>query len=167
MNWLRSLEHWDRGFESLSRHEYLGCVRLFCVYVALCVSRCLATGWSPSMESNQLCIRSRNWKSGQGPTKSCRAIIIIIIIFPCIYKERKINWYHAFLEFIFEIISSWLLFISNNYPSRFSLRYSLLLKRFFLTFSPWNSKIYAFIFVPYDIYKSILALHNKIRICNN
>jgi hypothetical protein len=32
MNWLRSLKHWDRGFEYHSRHEYL-CVRL---YLCLC-----------------------------------------------------------------------------------------------------------------------------------
>jgi hypothetical protein len=32
MNCLRSLERWDRGFESRSRHGCL-CVRLFCVCV--------------------------------------------------------------------------------------------------------------------------------------
>jgi hypothetical protein len=30
----------------------------------------------PSKESCRLCTGSRNWKSGQGPTKGCRAIII-------------------------------------------------------------------------------------------
>jgi hypothetical protein len=35
MNCLRSLERWDRGFESHSRHGCL-CMRLFCVFVVLC-----------------------------------------------------------------------------------------------------------------------------------
>jgi hypothetical protein len=43
---LRSLEHWDRGFEFHSRHECLYCVNLFCVCVVLCVGNGLATGWS-------------------------------------------------------------------------------------------------------------------------
>jgi hypothetical protein len=50
------------------------CVRLFCVWVVLCVGSGLAMGWSPSKEYYRLCTRSRNWKSGQGPTKGCRAI---------------------------------------------------------------------------------------------
>jgi hypothetical protein len=41
MNSLRSLEHWDRGFESRSRH---GCL---CVFIVLCVGRSLETGLSP------------------------------------------------------------------------------------------------------------------------
>jgi hypothetical protein len=44
MNCLRSLERWDRGFESHSRHGCL-CRRLICIYV-LCVGCRLATGWS-------------------------------------------------------------------------------------------------------------------------
>jgi hypothetical protein len=47
MNCLRSLECWDRGFESHSRNGYLYCVYLFCVCVVLCVGRGLSTGWSP------------------------------------------------------------------------------------------------------------------------
>jgi hypothetical protein len=43
MNCLRSLERWDHGFESHSRHGCLYCVRLFCVYV-LRVGRGLAMG---------------------------------------------------------------------------------------------------------------------------
>jgi hypothetical protein len=46
MNRLRPLEHWDRGFESHSRHGCLYCVRLFCVSVVLRVGSGLATGWS-------------------------------------------------------------------------------------------------------------------------
>jgi hypothetical protein len=49
MNCLRSLERWDRGFQSHSSHGCL-CVRSFCVCVVLCVG------------------------SGQGPTKGCRTI---------------------------------------------------------------------------------------------
>jgi hypothetical protein len=43
MNCLSSLERWDRGFES---HSSCGCpcMRLFCVYVVLCVGSGLATG---------------------------------------------------------------------------------------------------------------------------
>jgi hypothetical protein len=70
---LHSLEHWDRGFESHSRH---GC--LFAFILCLCCSVCRLTTlrWAgpPSKESYQLCIGLRNWKSDQGPTKYCRAI---------------------------------------------------------------------------------------------
>jgi hypothetical protein len=54
-----------------------------CVYsvcIVLCVGSGPETGWSPSKESYRLCIGSRNWKSGQCPTKGCRGIIIIIIV---------------------------------------------------------------------------------------
>jgi hypothetical protein len=54
------------------------CVRLFCVCVVLCVGRGLARGDPPSKESYRLCIGSRNWKRGQGPTKGYRAIIICL-----------------------------------------------------------------------------------------
>jgi hypothetical protein len=43
LNCLRSLEHWDLGFESHSSHGCL-CVRLFCACVFLCVGSDLATG---------------------------------------------------------------------------------------------------------------------------
>jgi hypothetical protein len=45
------------------------CVRLFCVQLAA-----LRPADPPSKESYRLYKRSRNWKSGQGPTKGCRAI---------------------------------------------------------------------------------------------
>jgi hypothetical protein len=45
MNCFRSLERWDRGIESHSRHGCV-CVRLFCVCVGLCVGSGLATGSS-------------------------------------------------------------------------------------------------------------------------
>jgi hypothetical protein len=41
----------------------------------------------PSKEPYRLCIGSRKWKSSQGPTKGCKAIIIIIIII--LFDERK------------------------------------------------------------------------------
>jgi hypothetical protein len=47
MKCLRSLERWDHGFESHSKHGYLYCVRLFCICVFLCVGSGLAIGWSP------------------------------------------------------------------------------------------------------------------------
>jgi hypothetical protein len=51
------------------------CVRLFCVYVVLCVGSGLATGWSPSNESYRLCIGLRNWKkAAEVQQKDCRAI---------------------------------------------------------------------------------------------
>jgi hypothetical protein len=55
-------------------------MHLFCVCVALCVGSGLAWADPPSKGSYRLCIRSRKWKNGQGPTKGCRAKIIIIII---------------------------------------------------------------------------------------
>jgi hypothetical protein len=42
---LSSLERWDRGFESHSRHEWL-CVRIFYICVVLCICSGHATGWS-------------------------------------------------------------------------------------------------------------------------
>jgi ABC-type Fe3+ transport system permease subunit len=53
------------------------CVRLFCVYVVLCIGR--RANHSPE-ETYRLCMRSRNWKSDQGPTKGFRVIMIIIMI---------------------------------------------------------------------------------------
>jgi hypothetical protein len=50
------------------------CVRLFCVCAVPCAGSGLATGWSPSKEFYRLRKRSRNWKGGQRPTKSSRAI---------------------------------------------------------------------------------------------
>jgi hypothetical protein len=50
------------------------CVRLICVCVVLCVDSDLATGWSPVQGVLPTVYRLRNWKSGQGPTKSCKAI---------------------------------------------------------------------------------------------
>jgi hypothetical protein len=50
-------------------------VRLFCVYVVLCVGSSLATGWSPVQGVPQSVLeRLRNWRRCQGPTKGCRAM---------------------------------------------------------------------------------------------
>jgi hypothetical protein len=43
---LRSLERWNRGFESHSRHGWLY-VLLFCACIVLCIGSGLTTGWSP------------------------------------------------------------------------------------------------------------------------
>jgi hypothetical protein len=56
MKCLRSLEHWDRGFDSHSRH---GCQSAF----ILCRQRGLTSGWSPSKESYRLPkIKKLQWK---------------------------------------------------------------------------------------------------------
>jgi hypothetical protein len=49
------------------------CVRLFCIFVVLCVRSGLVTGWSPVQGVLLSVYGSRNLKSGQGP-KGCRAI---------------------------------------------------------------------------------------------
>jgi hypothetical protein len=59
MNSLRSLEHWDRGFESYSRH---GCVFAFIVLLcSSCVGSGLATGWSPVQGILPTVLGLRNW----------------------------------------------------------------------------------------------------------
>jgi hypothetical protein len=45
------------------------CVRVFCVFVVLCVGSGLATGWSPVKGVLPTVYRLRNWKSGQGPQR--------------------------------------------------------------------------------------------------
>jgi hypothetical protein len=72
MNCLRSLEHFDREFESHSRH---GCLRLrlFSVCVVLYVGSGLATGWSLVQEVLPSVCSIMKLKSGQGTTKGCRA----------------------------------------------------------------------------------------------
>jgi hypothetical protein len=73
MNCLRSLEHWDRGFEPTGGMDIS--LRLFCVCVVLCVGSGLAMGLSPvQIDLPTVYTELRNWKSGHGPTKGCRAI---------------------------------------------------------------------------------------------
>jgi hypothetical protein len=56
-------------------------VCIYSVFVLFCVSvEALRLVDLSSKKSYLLRIGSKNWKSGQGPTKRCRAIIIIIII---------------------------------------------------------------------------------------
>jgi hypothetical protein len=50
------------------------CVRLFCVMPSFLQAAALQRADPPSEESYRLYKRSINWKSGQGPTKGCRAI---------------------------------------------------------------------------------------------
>jgi hypothetical protein len=78
----------DRGFETYSWQRYLYCVRLFYVCVVMCVGGGLARADSPSKDSYRLYIRSRNLKSGKGPTKGRRAIIIINSV--AIVRKRTI-----------------------------------------------------------------------------
>jgi hypothetical protein len=69
MNCFRSLKNWDRWSESHLRHGCLCVFMLSYVYVAA-----LRRTDPPSKESYRLCKRSRNRKSGQGPTEGCRVI---------------------------------------------------------------------------------------------
>jgi hypothetical protein len=59
MNRLRSLEHWDRGFESHSRH---GCMCTFILCMLLRVGSGLATGWSPVQRVLQTAYRIKKLK---------------------------------------------------------------------------------------------------------
>jgi hypothetical protein len=80
INCLRSLEPWDRGFESHSKYGYL-CAFLFCVCVVMCVGSGVATGWCPVQGVLPSVYRIKKLKeSSQGPKKGCRILIIIIII---------------------------------------------------------------------------------------
>jgi hypothetical protein len=73
-------------------------VRLFCVYI-----EALRLADRLSKESYRLCIRSRNWKSGQFPSKDCRAIIIIIIDVAIVCLKQWLpvflTWFSPFLIF--------------------------------------------------------------------
>jgi hypothetical protein len=74
-NCLRSLEHWDRGFQSHSRHGCM-CAFILCSCCPACRYRPCDGLIPPSKESYRLCIDQKS----QGLTERCRAIIIIIII---------------------------------------------------------------------------------------
>jgi hypothetical protein len=51
-------------------------MRLFCIYVVLCVGSGLVTGWSPIQGILPTMYRLRSWKSGrdQKSSTSCKAI---------------------------------------------------------------------------------------------
>jgi hypothetical protein len=66
MNCLRSLERWDRGFESHSRH---GCLHLFRVCVVLCVDsgpagRAIAQAVSRWLPTAAARVQLRVWSGG-------------------------------------------------------------------------------------------------------
>jgi hypothetical protein len=82
MNRLRSVEHWDRGFESYSRHECL------CAFI-LCVGSDLATGWSPFQGVLPTVIRLINWSETKRFTDALRSKVGATgkkERFPSIYK---------------------------------------------------------------------------------
>jgi hypothetical protein len=55
---------------------------VYSVFVLFCVQvKALRRADPPSKESYQMCIGSRKWKSGKGPTKRCRTITIIFLEF--------------------------------------------------------------------------------------
>jgi hypothetical protein len=66
----------DRAFESHTRH---GCVFAF----ILCLGSGLSSGWSPVQGVLPTVHRIKKLKSGQGPTKDCRAI----------YRSMRENYY--------------------------------------------------------------------------
>jgi hypothetical protein len=78
MNCRRPLKRWDRGFESQLRY---GCFRLFCVCVVLCVQVAELRRADPRPRSPTDCVYITKLKSGQGPTKGCRAIDRQIVLF--------------------------------------------------------------------------------------
>jgi hypothetical protein len=72
----RTLGSWVR----ITLKAWMLNVCVYSVFVLFCVGRSLASGY-------RLCIGSRNWKSGQGSTKGCRAITIIMIIIICMIPK--------------------------------------------------------------------------------
>jgi hypothetical protein len=90
-------------------------VCIYSVFVLSCVHVvALATGWSPSKESYRLCIGSRSWKSGQGPTKGCRAIIMFLFLLrlPVDLSQLVENYfphiYQCILPIYYNIPGCWL-----------------------------------------------------------
>jgi hypothetical protein len=73
MNNLRSFERWDRGFEPHSRHGCL-CVRLFCVFVILCVGTGLASGLSIAQRV-LLCVYKKDYETEEEVTAQRRAVV--------------------------------------------------------------------------------------------
>jgi hypothetical protein len=89
-------------------------MRLFRVCVVLFVDRGLAKGWSPVQ--GVLPTVYRNWKSGQGPTKGFRAIIInnihrIQIKFIS-FKTR--NYYHVYESRYWHVFAIFNMWINNK-----------------------------------------------------
>jgi hypothetical protein len=64
-------------------------VCVYSVFVLFCMQvEALRRADPPSKEFHRICIRLRNWKRGNDPTKGCRAIIIIIILL-CHFSSWK------------------------------------------------------------------------------
>jgi hypothetical protein len=59
----------------------------------VCVCVVLGRSDLPPNESYRLCIGLRNWKSGQGRTKGCRAIIIKMKLSLGLIKHRALKAY--------------------------------------------------------------------------
>jgi hypothetical protein len=74
MNCLRSLESWDRGFESRSRDGCL-CVRLFCVRVVLWVGSDVATGWCPVQKSYRLFKKDYETEEARAQQRAVRPLM--------------------------------------------------------------------------------------------
>jgi hypothetical protein len=70
MNYLHSLERWDRGFKSHYRHGCL-CAFVLCSCCSACGQRPLG---GPIPGQGVLCKRLRNWGGGRGTANGCRAI---------------------------------------------------------------------------------------------
>jgi hypothetical protein len=89
---LRPLEHWDRRFESCSRH---GCVSMFlCVCVLLCVGRSLGAGLIPRPGSPTKCLKGSISKENPTPEKgirnnekenvSTRKLLLFLLLYQCL-----------------------------------------------------------------------------------
>jgi hypothetical protein len=72
MNCLRSLERWDRGFESHSRHAY---VRLFSSCVVLYVGRGYGTAWTSVQRVLPTVYRTRNLKAAKAQKRAVDGIL--------------------------------------------------------------------------------------------
>jgi hypothetical protein len=73
MTCLRPLKHWDREFESHLKHGCL-CAFILCLFCLMCAVSGLAKGWFSFHGVLPTVYRSRNWKSGLGPTEGCWAV---------------------------------------------------------------------------------------------
>jgi hypothetical protein len=133
INCLRPLQRWDRGFESHFSYGCL-CVRLFCVYVFLCVGSGLATVWSPVQEVLPTVYRIKKLKKRRKPNERAvepqidiyNGIIITIwreMEFYCYDTSFSPNliWYFRMCSrVIYEHVhvqahSRWLLGTNNDY----------------------------------------------------
>jgi hypothetical protein len=84
LQWPRGLRHEQFSLAgtlgSWVRMPFKAWMSVLYAFILFVQVAALRRAYPPSKESRRLCIGSRKWKSGQGPTKDCRPIIIIIII---------------------------------------------------------------------------------------